>query len=713
MRFYLFSSEDHMRTNQSHRNTVVTFLFLYCMFQTFSFAQAPPMVWGSIPDSDMKMTSFPSDTNASAVILCDYGQSYFNDDLDLVFKKHTRIKILTAKGYEWANQSFILYSGSSKERVSKIEGVTYTLSKDGEVVKTELKDDDIFKEKIDDENTRYRFTLPAVTPGCIIEFQYTISTDNWLFVRDWNFQYSEPVVWSEYRFLVPTTIAYGGVTMGYEPFTFRETNEVDHNFSGTATGVFGRDFKKCKQLRYAVRDLPAIRDEPYITTIDDYKQKLNLQLSEYFIPSRGSVTKVLNTWQTVVNELVDHENFGEKIDDTRRIRALTEELTAGSAAPDEKIRKIYDWITTSIVWSGERRMFAQQDVNDILDSKKGNSADITFLFLSMLKSIGINGDPVILSTRDNGRLQDLYPILSQFNYVLAKVTVDSTVWYVDATDPLRSIDLLPVNVLNVRGLVVKEDSVNWVTINTPKRSVVLSLTTLNVHADGSLTGSCEDAFKDYASISKRRGLDDKKEIEFARETFETGPLSIDIDSVQIEEKDNSSRPLKLKAWISSNTYAQGNGDLIYINPHIIHRITENPFKTKNRKFPIDYAYGRELTTIVNITIPDSFEIKESVLNRSYSVGSREAEFTRRVQHDSARIQIITRFLIQKSEIAADKYERLQNFYNQIVAAESDQFVFSRIKKPVPVMLENTLPTSPNKKETKQKKSGVVTKKAKQ
>ena len=72
---------------------------------SFAFTQSPPITWGDIPRADLEMKSFPKDTNASAVVLCDYGESYFNDDLNIVFNRHVRIKILTTKGYEWGTAS--------------------------------------------------------------------------------------------------------------------------------------------------------------------------------------------------------------------------------------------------------------------------------------------------------------------------------------------------------------------------------------------------------------------------------------------------------------------------------------------------------------------------------------------------------------------------------------------------------------------------------
>ena len=290
--------------------------------------------------------------------------------------------------------------------------------------------------------------------------------------------------------------------------------------------------------------------------------------------------------------------------------------------------------------------------------------------------------PLYSGTRSNGKIQDLYPILSQFNYVLARVTIGSERYYLDATDPLRPMELLPAKVLNVRGLVIKKEGYEWVSLVSPNRYNTASLALVHLYADGSLSGTIENLNREYASLFVRRDLMDKKDLDIAKESFETEQAGIIIDSVTIEGKDSIQLPLKMKAWISSSSYAQTNGDLMYINPHILQRRNENPFKSRIRKFPIDYSYMRSHTAVVKLAIPDSFIVKESLYNQSFSVGPDLAIYSRRVQIDSNQFQMVVKLEIKATEIKPKFYTELRDFYTHIVAAEAEQLVLARIKKPV-------------------------------
>jgi len=303
---------------------------------------------------------------------------------------------------------------------------------------------------------------------------------------------------------------------------------------------------------------------------------------------------------------------------------------------------------------------ANQEVNDVIETKKGTNADITFLLLSLLKGVGINGEPVIFSTRTNGKIQQLYPILSQFNYVLARVVIGNQSYYLDATDPLRSMELLPTKALNTQGLVIYKNSSEWITFKTNKKYNNASLAVISLKDDGSIKGTFEDVYREYAGIFNRQDLNNKQDIEIAKEVFETEQSGITIDSVIIVAKDSIDLPLRMKAWVTSPSYAQQNDDLIYINPHILHRRKENPFKLPDRKFPIDYAYQRSHTNVTNITIPDNFEIKYKLLNRSFSI-SNYASYIRTIQIESNKIQMMTKLEIPETLIPAKLYKQLKDF----------------------------------------------------
>lgn len=649
------------------------------MAQSQSGAE-PPLEWGKISKSDFEMKSYLVDSTVSAVVLCDYGETSLTNDLGLVFTRHERIKIVSEAGYEWATHIIRYYAGDEIEYVRDIEGATYSLTPDGTIAVTHLDAKSVFELDYDQKYRGYRFTLPALQPGCIIEFRYKIIASHLYYIQDWKFQATIPVLWSEYRVRIPREIAYVAVSQGYEPLYINERTDATQPVMGVTASYLHNRIAVCNQYRWVVRNAPGLREEPFTTTLEDYYSRMSLQLSEYALD--GEVKKFLKTWELVIHDLLKNEHFGKMIDITRSIRKVTDDLMSGLTTPESKMAAIYDYVRSTIVWSGVHRMFADQEPVDLLESRKGNNAEIAFLMISMLRHAGVEADPVILSTRNHGRIQVQYPILDQFNYVLTVARIGTELYYLDPTDPFRPIGLLPPKVLNVRGLVVKEGPVQWSDIATTKSYVHSSLARLTLDEQGEIRGTIETVDEDYGALSKRRDLEESKEVEFTKNLFESDRSGLQIDSVTITGKENALGPFQVRARISSVSYAQTAGDRIYINPAVVDRQYHNPFKLSKRKFPVDMSYAHSVTSCSTIEIPPGWEVKEVPPNRGISIGSEFAVYTRETTVKGRSVETSGKLLIPRSVFPPGMYDRLKNFYEQMVTWQSEPIVLQRQSLPM-------------------------------
>ena len=155
--------------------------------------------FGEVPKEELTMKSYARDTSAAAIILFDKGStSLINSQSGaLTYKRHVRIKIFRKEALDdWASVTFFVERGT----FSKLNGITYNLEKDS-VVKSEIDDNAIFKRRYNKYIDEINFTLPNVKEGSVIEYNYVIKGD--IGVSPWQFQYSIPVVLSEYAVEVP------------------------------------------------------------------------------------------------------------------------------------------------------------------------------------------------------------------------------------------------------------------------------------------------------------------------------------------------------------------------------------------------------------------------------------------------------------------------------------------------------------------------------
>ncbi len=654
------------------RFSIVLLLFNVCV--SLAGEPDPPIEWGEVSREDLTLTSFPADSNATAVVLCDYGSVKFNQQYDLIYKRHRRIKILTKSGFDWGTHKVSYYVKDRTQDVDDIEGQTFMLDANGKVTVTELEDDAIFDEETGENWRQVKFTLPALSPGCIIEYRYTVNSTNAWYMPDWEFQTTEPVLWSEFRMKTPIVFLYALVQQGYLQYHVNTNEMTKEVFTGRAgTEIIDMNF-----ARYVVKDAPAMREEPYITTLDDYRMRMATQLAIVNWPGeRGR--RYLESWEKVVEELSNHIRFGKQLSGWGAVRKKTEEVIKGKIDLLQRLEAIYDFIRNTIVWNGRHRVFATEDIDNILESKTGSSADINLLLTLMLREAQIDARPVLLSTRQNGKIQTMYPIVNQFDYVITRALVGKSVFLMDATDRFRPYYLLPQRALNHTGLLVKDDKYEWINIEPVGKGKQITVVNAALDIDGSLSGTVQMSFSDYSASYQRGRHSGEKQEDYVKHLFKTETSGISVDSFQVDRKDSLSASFRVDARIASPAYGQVLNEFIYFNPFVVDRARENPFKLEKRIFPVDFAYPLTNTYTVNLEIPKGYAVKELPKDVSLRLPMNGGMYSKFAQAKENGVQLVERLEIGQVIFSPGEYAGLRKFYEQIVAAENEQLVLQ--KKP--------------------------------
>ncbi|MEJ0031258.1 MAG: transglutaminase-like domain-containing protein [Bacteroidota bacterium] len=93
----------------------------------------------------------------------------------------------------------------------------------------------------------------------------------------------------------------------------------------------------------------------------------------------------------------------------------------GEIDPLTRAKKVYDMVKFHFVWDGSYGDHTEYGVKKAFEEKKGNVADINITLIAALRSAGFDVEPVLIGTRDVGRPIELHPVLTDFNYVIAKL----------------------------------------------------------------------------------------------------------------------------------------------------------------------------------------------------------------------------------------------------------------------------------------------------
>ena len=658
--------------------TVFCVLFIWIFFISAGFSQEEPKTdFGEFSVADFNKTNLGADTGAAAVILYDIGDAYFNNYLEVEYTRQIRIKILNKAGYDWGTVRIKYNRNKDKEIVENIDGYTAYLDENGKVIKKELNSDDIFDEEINSIQSVKSFTLPSLRPGCIIEYRFKVRSDYMTnFPREWNFQYDIPVLWSEFKTEVPAIYTFVVFEQQKQLFYIDEKEEYSKSYSLRDASQVSIMLSGLRR-RQVMRNVPALHEEPYMKSINDYRAMVTYQLAGYHPPSSSS-QKISESWKDVGATLMEDESFGGRLEGTDKVKEMAQKLTDTLTNADAKVLKIFDFIRNSFVYNNGYSIYAS-DLDELLKKKKGDTGDINLLLAAMLKSVGIEAHPVILSTRDNGEVYTKYPILSQFNDIIVYVKTNGGQYVLDATDRLRPYYIISKEALSDFGLMIMDDDVQWVQINPAGKDLEIKVASVLIKSNGGIEGIMRIKDEDYAAMDARQTIENGNNDAFMKQEIQTDISGVKASSIKLTDYNDPDKPLLVDANIAADNYSQVSDDFIYVNPYFLGRIQENPFKLKERIFPVDYAYPIDYTYKVNVTLPNGYSVKDYPKTKTIKLNDDDGGYVREVTLNGNLLQFASHFYINKVTFKADEYQKLKDFYDQVVSLDGEQIVLQKQK----------------------------------
>ena len=613
------------------------------------------------------MRSYAKDTSAVAVVLSDFGFTRFDlaHETKVVTERHVRIKILKKAGYEWANVSVPYYSyGTNKDKVYGIKGYTYNLE-NGQVVKDKLDPKTAFDEKRNEYWSLKKFTIPNVKEGSVIDVTYILSSERVYSLDDWEFQKEIPTMWSEYRLRIPEYFDYKFLMQGYHAL-YKNDNQKE---GGTANMVNN-------SYVWAMKDVPALKAEKYITSLSDYQAKIAFELQQLHVP--GEPTRVMTgSWDKVNSDLLASEHFGTQLNRNNFFKDDLAAITAKHKEPEQQMLAIFDFVKARMTWNDEFGLYIDNPIRKAYDLRQGSAAEINLLLTSMLLEAGLEASPVVLSTRNHGRvLTTSSPMISKFNYVIAHVKVGEKEYLLDATDPLLPAGMLPFRCLNGHGRLIRKKDHGWVALAPTLPHLKLFSAEIAINSLGELTGTGLESAAGYSALYLRKTILEEGESKYAeRIAKEVGDFKMEKPEIKNLREINNALDISYKISASGNSQAN---NLIYLNPMLGQGEKENPFKLESRMYPVDFGAPIDETYICRFTIPDGYELDEIPKGLAVNLPEKAGRFMYVVQQQGKVVQVMSKVSISKPVFYAPEYDFLKEFYSQIIAKHAEQIVLKKV-----------------------------------
>lgn len=655
----------------------------------YSYSQTKPITkLEKISLSDFKPNSPVVDSNANAVVLADIGSTEFegnnNGDFTLIFKCIKRVLLINKNAFDDATIKIPIYIGSNsseEEKFDDFEATTYNVE-NGAIVETKLDKNAVFKEKYNRTRTIRKFTFANIKEGSIIEYKYTIKSPFYSHLRSWYFQGKYPVLWSQYQVLIPPMFTYFPIKQGFLKYQIDSTKAVFKSYNVIVSdGTNGSEhYSFSGDARYnvwAIKDAPAFKKESFTSSSENYFSKIDFQLHTIKWSENSPAQQIIKGWiETIAKVLEDEDYKSVLVDNDNWLDDDVKRLTKDSNDID-KAKKIYAFVRDNFTCTDhDASIWLSEPLKKIYQNKKGTVTDINLTLIAMLNHAGYVVHPVMLSTRDNGRVTEGAAILGQYNYVIARVKIDTTYYLLDASISKLGFGKLPEECYNTSARVIDKYPIlipmNTDNITEQKFTSVFIINEENGETNGSITSNLGY----YESMHLREKLNTKKTDEFLKEFAKVYPSEITVQNLMLDSLPDYDEPLKMSYDIKLNF---NDEDIIYFNPLLSEAMKQNPFTSAERLYPVEMLHKENEVYALNMEIPKGYKVDELPKSTRVKLNENEGMFEYIIVNDGTRIQLRSKIVIDKANFMPEDYETLRSFYGFIVKKQAEQIVFKKIK----------------------------------
>ncbi|WP_024770482.1 DUF3857 domain-containing protein [Aquimarina macrocephali] len=650
--------------------------FLFFIFlTTFSFLISAQEAYNTknmvVSMIDIQSKTYKKDSTANAFFIYEKGFSRVENGggYNLLTDHEAKIKILNEQGYDHATVKVLLYRNKKhKESFNSLVAYTYNLEQ-GKVIKTKVEKNQIYYEKHDQNFTSVKFTFSNIKPGSVLTYKYQIESPFMYKFNGWEFQDDIPKMHSEFIADLPGNYIYNIKLVGTLKLNTKESTIKKRCLQ--APGLGSAD---CSHNIYIMKDIPAFKEEKYMTAKSNYFSRVEYELKE-FKGFDGVNKKYTETWKNVDDKLKKEATIGVQLKKLSATKNLLPDSIQSLPKDIATAKIIYRYISNNYKWNKKKRIFNDGNINKVIKDKVGNVSDINILLHNVLKQQQFMVHPILLSTRDNGYATKVHPVISDFDYLIVQLSLNGKTYLLDATEKVLKFGEVPFRCLNQYGRLLDfKNGSSWINIEPKRHSVHFFKEDLILNEELELSGKAKHVYSGYHAYYKRKELNYSSKKKFL-DNIKNQDQEITISDAQINNQNSFEKAIEVEFNFKRDV--SEIDDIFYIKPFTKAFFEKNPFKLNQRTYPVDFGYKDSYSYLVSIDIPKNYDFIDIPKNLAYTLPNELAQVAISFQKNDNKLIINHRITFNSSYYPTEYYASLKEFFNHIISIENDSLIAVR------------------------------------
>lgn len=602
--------------------------------------------WGKVTEEEWKQGAPADYPEANVIILFDKGKLEVTREV-IRFHRHVRIKILNKAGISEAGD--ISFSYWKDDKIRDVDAQTICQGKSPSKVDRK----GIFTKSAESLMLK-SITFPTVDSGCILEYRYTNINERFFYLDPWYFESDNYTLFSEFTLMLDKPFVY-------QPSLF----QVPAQNSKPAIEEYLLDEKTA--YTWKMKNLPPIKDEPYMSCAKSYMATVYNQLLAYKSPYYSE--NFAESWGEMGKSYGKRLKEFSNADD--QIKKVTDSLVSAITEANEKIRIIYNFVEKEIELDNTVGLKKEWKLADIIAKKRSDDYDKNVLLTEMIKAAGIPAWPERICTRSNGVFVPMFHSSRQFDHIICAAQPDKSLMFLDASEKYCPYGSLPPNSRATEGLIIDGDSsrvIDIALVNPKSRRT--DMTYIYVRSNGSASCQTSVKFGGYFATEYANDIDKHTPEDFAKDHILNNlDLTFKLDSASFDRADPEAPMANI--YYTIDDFGKKLDNNIVIKPPQFY-FEENPFKNEKRFFPVDFNYPFVFYNMLRITFEDS--LTSCILPESKKIDFPGASYTRNSLYDNLAVVVNCQLSIDRPVILPIAYSELRDFFGKIASSTEDQII---------------------------------------
>ncbi len=615
----------------------IYFIFSFLLVQ-LSLAQSTKFEFGNISEEEYNYTNVPFESDASAVILSEYGELQMKN-YGYVIKQHIRKKILKQDAIE-GNILEFTYNPNNKYNRPKINKVQVYNKINNEIIISKLNKADIVEETVDENTRRIVYAIPNIKVGSIIEYETEDVRTADLYATPWNFQNDYPTLVSKLDIRMHTDFDYRIYLIG------QKLNEKYGN----------RKANRSWEIEY----VPSVKKFNKVYNIRDFKESIGFQYTAEqdwhgTIFSSPTWTSFRSVFTKKIETNLRGVNFNE----------IALKIQNGSSQL-ETYKNVIEYVRKNYKTDNSKIIDKISNFNSgILRTKIGSNLELVILVNKLLKSKGIESHLVINSYRGRGRLIMNFPIVSRISNIQNMSVLDNQIYLFDENilkivdDSYKEKIVFPyLDFYNQLVLKLESKQDEFFNINPPLSESYL-INEIEFKQDDVKMKSL-NKFKGYFN------KDNQKKYDF--------PMFNELvySSEDLNNQGEYSSINKIFASKGKNIDYFGfefpfNEDLNFLNIE------------KDRKYQVELDFPFQKVIQFKSKIPNDFTLQQEEFNKEIKALGNKLQYKQHIEINDNEFVISYILLVNQSIITNKDLKEYSDFLNKIIERNKDTVILMKKK----------------------------------